>query len=232
MSTLPTTPTEPPPSRWQFPPPDNPGQDDLIAVGADLVPGTLLAAYRAGYFPMPLSGTTDGGAEGIGWWSPDPRAIIELDQFEPSRSLRRSMGRYAIRVDSDFEAVLSACADPARPHGWIDGSIRQAYSELHSLGWVHSIEAWDDDGLAGGLYGVALGNFFAGESMFAARRDASKVALVALVEILRSNPGGLLDVQWSTDHLVSLGALDIDRTTYLERLSRSAALAGPVWSIP
>jgi len=205
-------PTEPPPTRWVIPEPVAPG-DDVVGVGADLEPGTLLAAYRQGLFPMRL------GAQGpLAWWSPDPRGVIPLDGLTVSRSLRKACRRFEIRINHAFDAVIRACADPARPHGWIDDEFIHAYTRLHELGWVHSVEAWtrgDDPRLAGGLYGVAIGGLFAGESMFHHERDASKVALVGLVEHLRAGGGTLLDVQWCTDHLATLGAIEIDRDDYL-----------------
>lgn len=199
----------------------------MVGVGADLEPGTLLAAYRSGLFPMPA------GHHGVvAWWSPDPRGIIPLDGLRVSRSLRQSCRRFEIRVDTAFETVIGACADPARPHGWIDRNIRDAYVRLHRLGWAHSVEAWHKaGGLVGGLYGVAIGGLFAGESMFYRVRDASKVALVGLVELLRDDghqgAGRLLDVQWKTPHLASLGAVDIPRTGYLERLEAALRLPLP-----
>jgi leucyl/phenylalanyl-tRNA--protein transferase len=173
----------------------------------------LLGAYAAGYFPMPVDG-------GIGWFSPDPRAIFPLDGLRVSRSLRRSLRRYRVTVDQDFDAVIRACADPDRPHGWIDDQIIEAYARLHLEGFVHSVEAWsvEDGSLAGGLYGVALGGLFAGESMFSAQRDASKVALLSLVERMRAGGGVLLDTQWLTPHLASLGAIEVPRARYLSLL--------------
>ena len=229
---MPRSPIEPPETRWRFPAPDlddhsDDHSDDLIAVGADLEPGTLLAAYRSAYFPMPID-----EPGGIGWWSPNPRAVIELDQLRISRSLRRSIRHYEIRIDTAFGEVIEACGDPTRPHGWINDAIISAYTRLHTLGWAHSIEAWDDQGLAGGLYGVSIGNFFAAESMFHRRTDAGKVALAGLVRLLRENPGGLLDVQWSTPHLQSLGATELNRSTYVQRLVQAARLTGPEWSSP
>lgn len=220
-------PVEPAPSSWDFPPADAADGTGLVAVGGDLEPGTILAAYRRGLFPMPL-----GGRGPLGWWSPDPRAVLPLDGLRVSRSLRRSVRRFEIRVDTAVPAVIEACADPARPHGWISPEIRAAYLRLHELGWVHSVEAWslDDGELAGGLYGVAIGGLFAGESMFHRRTDASKVTLVALVELLRAggHPGArLLDVQWSTDHLVRLGAIEIPRRRYSARVADAIALALP-----
>ena len=217
-------PVEPPPTSWAFPAPR--AGDDLVAVGADLAPGTLLAAYRAGLFPMPLGEPGSGAV--LGWWSPEQRGVIPLDGLRVSRSLARSGRRYVTRVDTAFEAVVHACADLRRPQGWITPEIRDAYVELHHLGWAHSVEAWsaDDGTLAGGLYGVAVGGLFAGESMFHRRTDASKVALVALVRLLREGGAALLDVQWCTPHLASLGAVAIPRPEYRRRLR--AALERPL----
>jgi leucyl/phenylalanyl-tRNA--protein transferase len=203
---------EPEPPPWRFPDPRLAGDSDVVAVGADLSPGVLLAAYRAGLFPMPLQGA-------LAWWSPDPRGVIPLDGLRVSRSLRRSCRRYEVRVDTAFEEVVLACADPGRPSGWISQEIAEAYVELHRLGWAHSVEAWDGSSLAGGLYGVAINGLFAGESMFHRRTDASKAALVGLVERLRAAGARLLDVQWVTPHLASLGAVEISRDRYLDLLA-------------
>jgi len=215
-------PTEPPPCPWAFPAPDTAGEGGLLALGADLDAGTLLAAYRAGVFPMPLDGVPEPA-----WFSPDPRGIVALAQFRPGRSLRRAARRFTVTADHAFEAVVEGCADPRRPGGWITPEIRAAYGRLHALGWAHSVEAWDDDGaLAGGLYGVEIGGLFAAESKFHARTDASKVALAALVERLRAAGGErLLDVQWTTPHLRALGARDVARPEYLRRLA--AARSAP-----
>lgn len=183
----------------------------------------MLAAYRAGLFPMPLRRPRT-----IAWWSPDPRGTLPLDGLRVSRSLRKACDRYDVRVDTAFDHVIAACADPKRPHGWIDRSVTEAYRRLHRLGWAHSVEAWTPDGqLAGGLYGIAIGGLFAGESMFHRRTDASKVALVGLVERLREGGATLLDVQWTTDHLTSLGAIAIPREEYLERLAAALPHALP-----
>jgi leucyl/phenylalanyl-tRNA--protein transferase len=212
-------PVEPPPSRWQLPDPSSADAEGICGIGADLEPGTLLAAYRSGLFPMRL------GRRGpIAWWSPDPRGVIPLDGMRISRSLRRALPRFDVRVDTAFEEVVRACADPRRPNGWIDDSFIEAYAELHRLGWVHSVEAWQDGVLAGGLYGVTIGGLFAGESMFHRVTDASKVALVALVHLLRSSGAALLDVQWVTPHLASLGAEGINRRQYLMRLQQALDL--------
>jgi len=194
-----------------------------VGHGADLEPGTILAAYRQGLFPMPLRRPYS-----LNWWSPDPRGVIPLDGLRVSRSLRRSCDRYEVTVDGAFDAVIDACADPKRPHGWIDDKIRDAYRTLHGLGWAHSVEAWDSEGdLVGGLYGVAIGGLFAGESMFHRATDASKVALVGLVDRLRDGGATLLDVQWTTDHLISMGAVDIPRTLYLDLLATAIELPLP-----
>lgn len=217
-------PALPPPTPWRFPRGAAEitaivGDEELVATGADLEPGTLLAAYRAGMFPMPLRRGR------IGWWSPQPRGILPLGGLRVSRSLRRAAARYEIRVDTAFPQVIEACADARRPGGWIDPAVRDAYTRLHLLGWAHSVEAWDGAGLAGGLYGVAVGGLFAGESMFHRRTDASKVALVGLVDRLRAGGGRLLDVQWATDHLRSLGAVERTRDEYHRLLEE--ALAAP-----
>lgn len=211
---------EPPPTPWAFPPADRADGHGVVGMGADLEPGTLLTAYRSGLFPMPVD---RGGL--TAWWSPDPRGILPLDGLRVTRSMRQSARLYEIRVDTAFAAVIDECRDPRRDGAWITPAIKDAYVRLHELGWAHSVEAWSADGrLVGGLYGVAVGGAFAGESMFHLERDASKVALMALVRILRDGGAALLDVQWTTDHLISLGAVDIDRSGYLRRLRAAIAL--------
>jgi leucyl/phenylalanyl-tRNA--protein transferase len=160
----------------------------------------------------------------IGWWSPDPRGIIPLDGLHVSRTLRRSCRDFEVRVDTAFEQVMKGCADPSRPHGWIDRSFVKAYTQLHELGWAHSVETWQVDAagrdhLVGGCYGVAIGGLFAAESKFHRVRDASKVAVVALVDLMNAGGGQLLDVQWTTDHLRTLGAIDVPRDDYLARVA-------------
>jgi leucyl/phenylalanyl-tRNA--protein transferase len=222
---VPGGPVEPPPSRYAFDLSGAVTGEDLVGVGADLEPGTLLAAYRAGLFPMGLGRH---GRGPIGWWSPDPRGVLPPDRLRVSRSLRRACPRFELRVDSAFDEVVHACADPGRPGRWITGKVAQAYSRLHELGWAHSVECWRDGRLAGGLYGIAIGGLFAGESMFHRETDASKVALVGLVGMLRDPPSGerLLDVQWRTPHLGGLGVIEIPRTDYLSRLQ--AAVRAPL----
>jgi leucyl/phenylalanyl-tRNA---protein transferase len=215
-------PIEPPPTRWALPVAADAGDGEVAGVGADLEPGTVLAAYRRGLFPMRLS---RGGP--LGWWAASPRGVIPLDGLVVSRSLRRSIRRFEVTVDETFTEVMTRCADRRRPDGWIDDSFIAAYSRLHELGWAHSIEVWSHGGadatgeprLVGGLYGVAIGGLFAGESMFHTETDASKVALVALVERLRAGGGVLFDVQWRTPHLASLGAIEISRDDYAARLA-------------
>ena len=227
---------EPAPSQWRMPTPRRTDPEGLIGVGADLEPGTVLAAYRAGAFPMPVSRRGR-----LGWWSPDPRGVIPLGGLHVSRSLRAACRRFEIRVDTAYDEVVRGCADPRRPGSWINRDIAAAYRRLYEMGWVHSVEAWsvgdsadgETERLAGGLYGVAIGGLFAGESMFHGSepgdRDASKVALVGLVEMLRAagGDGRLLDVQWATEHLVSLGAEEVDRPTYLGLLAAALDLPHP-----
>jgi leucyl/phenylalanyl-tRNA--protein transferase len=191
---------------------------DLVAVGADLAPGTILAAYRRGLFPMP---TGHDGA--LGWWSPDPRGVLPLERFRPSRSLRSARRRFDVTFDTEFAAVVAGCSDPRRPQGWITPGIARAYRTLHELGWAHSVEVRRPTGeLVGGLYGLELGGLFAGESMYHRDADASKVAVAALVDRLRAadDPADrLFDVQWSTPHLASLGVVELPRVEYLARLA-------------
>jgi leucyl/phenylalanyl-tRNA--protein transferase len=164
----------------------------------------------------------------VGWWSPDPRGVLPLDGLRVTRSMRRSCARYEVRIDTAFDQVIDACADPRRPHGWIDHRIAAAYRNLHRLGWAHSVEAWSPEGeLVGGLYGIAIGGLFAGESMFHRAPDASKVALVHLVAALRDGGAQLLDVQWCTEHLASLGVVEIPREAYLAQLPDALALPLP-----
>jgi leucyl/phenylalanyl-tRNA---protein transferase len=178
----------------------------------------LISAYTSGWFPMAVE---DGE---IRWYSPDPRGIIPLDAFHAPKRLGRILrqGRFDVRVDSDFAAVIQACAERQDDEGsWIDGQILESYCELHAVGIAHSVETWQDGSLVGGLYGVALGGAFFGESMFHRVSDASKVALVALVERLRDRGYRLLDTQWVTEHLLQFGAIEIPRRRYLRLLSEA-----------
>ena len=219
------------PCGWDLPPAASaPAGQDVIFAGADLEPSTLIAAYSTGLFPMKvLDGDTDEYV--LGWWSPDPRGIIELDSLRVSRSLARSIDRFTISMDHCFETVMRACGDPKRPDGWITEEFISAYVRLHELGWAHSIEVRNSQGqLVGGLYGVSIGGLFAGESMFHYETDASKVALVALVEFLRTAGDAatrILDVQWASEHLKSLGAIELSREKYLARLPAALSLPDP-----
>jgi leucyl/phenylalanyl-tRNA--protein transferase len=192
--------------------------EDLVCTGADLSPGTLVAAYATGLFPMGLG---EHGGRPLGWWSPDPRGVLPLDGLRVSRSLRRSLRGFEVRVDTAFDDVVRACADPTRSGRWITREVFEAYRALHALGLAHSVETWRDGHLVGGLYGVGLGGLFAGESMFHRETDASKAALVGLVERLGADGDDrrLLDVQWRTDHLASLGVVEVPREEYLRRLA-------------
>ena len=199
--------------------------EDLVAVGADLAPGTLLAAHRSGMFPMPVD--PHRRRSKMAWFSPDPRGVIPLDGLHVSRSLRRSMRRFEVRMDTRFSDVVRACGDPGRPGRWITDAIVDAYGELFTLGWGHSVEVYHDEELVGGLYGLRIERFFAGEAMFHTATDASKTALVALVDWLNSTGAELLDVQWVTDHLASLGAVAVPRPEYLRRLRSATTPRSP-----
>ncbi len=211
-------PVEPPPSAWRLPDPSGaPEGRELIAVGGDLAAGTLLDGYRGGMFAMP---------EGhlLGWWSPDPRGVLRPSEVHVSRSLRRVLPAFTLSVDRAFAAVLAACSDPRRPHGWITADYRESYEQLHALGWAHSVEVWDMAGrLAGGLFGVEVGGLFAAESKFHASTGASKVAVVALADLLASDGDRrrMIDVQWCTPHLASLGVVEVRRADYLAALPAS-----------
>ena len=205
-----------PPTRVRFPDPRRADADGLVAVGGDLEPATLVAAYRAGIFPWPVEDVD------TAWWSPDPRAVIPLDGLHVSRRLTQTLRqrRFRVTVDADFAGVIAGCADRAPEATWITPALRAAYVRLHGLGWAHSVEVWTLDGaLAGGLYGVGVGGLFAAESMFHRVTDASKIALVGLVQHCRAVGVQLIDVQLSSAHLVSMGAVTLPRRDYLRRLA-------------
>jgi len=214
-----------------FGPPELWPDEDLVAFSDAFDADLAVAAYRSGVFPMPLHGAFFGAH--MAWWSPVRRGVLELDRLRVTRSLRQSAKKYRVTFNRAFPEVLAGCADPRRPGGWIDADIRAVYSELHAAGVAVSVEAWDGQGrLAGGLYGVTLGGLFAGESMFhaPAGRDASKVALLRLVEWLRADGRPrLIDVQWATPHLTSLGVTEIPRAAYLERLGGLLDQPPPAW---
>jgi leucyl/phenylalanyl-tRNA--protein transferase len=193
--------------------------DGLVAIGGDLSPRRLLEAYSRGIFPFYDEDSP------ILWWSPDPRAIFELDGLHVSRRLARTVrsGRFVVTVNRAFAAVIHGCADRPGQGVWITPDMIDAYTRLHRLGYAHSVEVYSDGVLAGGVYGVAVGGLFAGESMFTRVRDASKVALVHLRERLRERGFLLFDVQYLNDHTASLGAIEIPRAEYLTRLRRALA---------
>ncbi len=207
-------------SRFRFPHPGRADSDGFLAVGGDLSPGTLLLAYRNGIFPWTTHPVT--------WWSPDPRAIVPIGGVHVSRSLRRLMRRGTFRVSFDqvFRRVMEGCAAarPGREETWISPQFITAYTRLHEIGHAHSVEVWLGDRLAGGLYGVSIGGFFAGESMFSEVRDASKVALAAMAQKLEACAFTLFDVQLMTAHLSSMGAVEIPRDEYLRRLAAATEL--------
>jgi leucyl/phenylalanyl-tRNA--protein transferase len=228
---------------WQFPDvrEAEPGQE-LLALGGDMSPETLLEAYSRGLFPMnvkseatnakteKLGGKTEKSAETLGWWSPDPRGVLPLDSLIISKSLEKSAKKFSVTFDEDFMDVMRGCKT-AREDAWITPEFLVAYQRLYELGHAHSVEVRDEKSrLVGGLYGVEIGGLFAGESMFHLKRDASKVALVALVNQLRSagEKNRLLDVQWRTNHLATLGVVAIPRVKYLDLL-KAALPAKPAF---
>jgi len=214
-----------PPSQI-FPPVDEADEDGLLALGGLLEPEWLIDAYSHGIFPWPFGDDTNPMA----WWSPDPRAILDLDGMHISRRLRRTLRqeRFRVTCNQAFVDVMAACAvGPGRQGGtWITPAMLDAYTRLHELGFAHSVEVWSDHRLVGGIYGVSVAGLFAAESKFYRQRDASKVALAWLVAHLRRRGFTLLDLQMTTPHTETLGAIDIPRDEYLERLA--AALGQPV----
>jgi leucyl/phenylalanyl-tRNA--protein transferase len=209
-----------PPSPY-FPPAEEADEEGLIGFGGQLTPEWLLDAYQHGIFPWPI-----GDSEmPVAWWSPDPRAVIELDRFHVSRRLRRTIGsgRFEVSYNRDFAGVIRGCAtEPDRiDQTWITPEMIQAYERLFELGHAHSVEVWQQGRLAGGVYGVSIARLFAAESKFYRVRDASKVALVHLVERLRARGYTLLDIQQLTAHTARFGAVEISRDMYLTRLAEA-----------
>ncbi len=209
--------SEPLTTRFRFPHPNTADEEGFLAIGGDLKPGTLLLAYRNGIFPWTTHPIT--------WWSPDPRTIIEIDGLHVSKSLKRFIARDGLSVSFDraFRQVMEGCAAsrPGREETWISPAFISAYSRLHSLGYAHSVECWRGENLVGGLYGVSIGCFFAGESMFSAEPNASKVAMAGIFERLRARGYLLFDCQMMTPHLSSMGAVEIPRSEYLRRLAEA-----------
>ncbi|HYN83904.1 MAG TPA: leucyl/phenylalanyl-tRNA--protein transferase [Pyrinomonadaceae bacterium] len=207
----------------RFPDPRRANRDGIVAVGGTLDPETLLDAYRHGIFPWPF-----GERHVVPWVSPAERAVLDFDRLHVPRSLARERRRTSLRftIDGDFEAVIRACAAARRPEGpgtWITRGMIRGYTELHRLGHAHSVEVWDGVTLVGGLYGVDAGGAFAGESMFYARPNASKLALLHLIEHLQTRGLEWLDAQVMTPHMAALGATEISREEFLERLARARA---------
>jgi leucyl/phenylalanyl-tRNA---protein transferase len=196
-------------------------ENGLVALGGRLEPELLLGAYRTGIFPWSSDPV-------VTWWSPDPRAIFDLPSYKPHRSVRQAIrrGGWRYTVDTEFSRVMRACAaaTPDRPGTWITGDFLDAYGELHRLGHAHSVEVREGDELVGGLYGVTIGGFFGGESMFHTRTDASKAAVAFLVEHLRARGFALCDAQVPTPHLERIGAITLPRATYLGRLREAIAM--------
>jgi leucyl/phenylalanyl-tRNA--protein transferase len=209
-----------------FPPPECAHESGLLAVGGRLEPEWLLAAYRQGIFPWPSS-----AVEPMLWFSPDPRCVLRPAEVHVSRRLARKLrqGHFTVRIDSDFEGVMRACGEVPRAGQdgtWITEPMVAAYVRLHALGHAHSVETWREGRLVGGIYGVALGGAFFGESMFHRETDASKVAMVALCRRLEAQGGMLLDCQVANDHLVAMGARNVPRERFLAQLAEALALPG------
>lgn len=202
----------------------------LTNFGSNWDSETLISAYRTGLFPMPYE--IEGNASAIGWWSPKSRAIFYPNQIHVSASLKSAAKKFSVTVNQDFAAVIRACANPERESGWINEDVISAFTMLHQIGVAHSIEVWDSkDRLAGGLYGLELGGVFAGESMFHVSNNASKVALIHLGQLLNDGSERLIDTQWMTSHLESMGGKPMDREEYCRLLPRLLEIA-PILSKP
>lgn len=201
--------------RWTFPSPDLwPDDDDIVAAGADLETDTLLYAYAHGMFPMFVN------KRNLAWWSPVDRGVIPLDGLRITRSMQQSAKRFTCTVNQAFTEVMTLCGSMRTDGNWINQYFIDAYTELHEEGHAHSVEVWNQAGeLVGGLYGVRINKFFAGESMFHIETDASKVALMHLVQLMTLDGMELLDTQWRTDHLESLGCIAVPREKYLQLLA-------------
>jgi leucyl/phenylalanyl-tRNA--protein transferase len=226
----PWPPVEPPATRVRFPDPSRARAPEVLAMGCDFTPGTLLLAYRSGIFPWPHGDAGEDGAPLVLWFSPNPRTIFPIDAKEPlhwSRSLRRTLRNhpYEVTLDADFPQVMHLCGETRANNTWIIPELVAGYVKLHELGWAHSVEVWEKSAsasasrtLVGGIYGIAIGGMFAGESMFHLRTDASKIAFATLAEKLRASGFALFDVQVQNQHLESLGCTEITRAEYLARL--------------
>jgi leucyl/phenylalanyl-tRNA--protein transferase len=199
-----------------FPPPELIDPEGVVMFGGQLTPEWLLDAYTHGIFPWPIFE----GTELLLWWSPDPRAIFELEEFHASRRLQRTdrSGKFTVTRDRDFAGVIQGCAENRQGGTWLTPPMIAAYQEMHKLGHAHSVEVWHEEKLVGGTYGIAIGGMYAGESMFFRERDASKIALFHLVDHLQSRGYTLFDIQQLTPHTESLGAIEIPRSEYLQRV--------------
>jgi leucyl/phenylalanyl-tRNA--protein transferase len=205
--------------RWTFPSPELwPDDDDIVAAGADLETDTLLYAYAHGMFPMFVN------KRNLAWWSPVDRGVIPLDGLRITRSMRKSAQKFTCTINEAFTDVMTLCGSMRTDGNWITREFINAYSDLHEEGHAHSVEVWNEaDELVGGLYGVRINKFFAGESMFHIQTDASKVALMHLIELMTLDGMELLDTQWRTEHLETLGCIAIPRAKYLQLLASAVA---------
>jgi leucyl/phenylalanyl-tRNA--protein transferase len=205
--------------RWTFPSPELwPDDDDIVAAGADLETDTLLYAYAHGMFPMFVN------KRNLAWWSPVDRGVIPLDGLRITRSMRKSAQKFTCTINEAFTDVMTLCGSMRTDGNWITREFIDAYSDLHDEGHAHSVEVWNEAGeLVGGLYGVRINKFFAGESMFHVQTDASKVALMHLIELMTLDGMELLDTQWRTEHLETLGCIAIPRAKYLQLLASAIA---------
>lgn len=212
---------------------DEPG--DLVTIGADLAPSTLLAAYSNALFPMYVNTDDKEHLEmPLGWFSPQKRAIFELEELRVTKSMKKSAKKYECRINASFKEMMTMCQSVPRHGGWITHDFIESYLKLHKMGFAHSVETYDENGnLVGGLYGVGFANFFAGESMVHIKPDASKVALMFLIDFLKQQlldtSDFLLDAQWLTPHLASLGAKEVLRSEYLTRLKKSINESAISW---
>lgn len=227
MPRVPYPPIEPPPTRVRFPDPGRARAPEVLAIGCDFSPGTLLRAYRSGIFPWPHGDEQHEGKPLVLWFSPDPRCIFPLEgELHWSRSLRRTLRihPYEVTLDEDFAQVIRLCGETRANATWIIPELVDGYVKLHELGWAHSVEVWEKDAhggrtLVGGIYGVAVGGVFAGESMFHLRTDCSKIAFATLATKLKASGFAVFDVQVQNPHLESLGCIEIPRREYLARLA-------------
>jgi len=214
------------PKHHAFPNPYEAGGEGLLAWGGDLSPERLVRAYEMGIFPWFNEG------DPILWWSPDPRAILFPDEMKISKSLRQSMKHFEIRYDTCFEAVMRLCWETRVQQGkksWISEALIEAFLALHVIGLAHSVECYYEGELVGGLYGLYIGAVFCGESMFSTKRDASKVALFGLCEKMRAIGGEMIDCQLPTEHLKSLGAIEMPRTIFLDAMARNKTTKAMAW---